>query len=313
MRRFIICSFLFLSPFVLSVAAEPVIVPDGTYLFAKRDTCDLFLDVYQPGKEGVSVEAGPTVLFIFGGGFITGARDKDYYLPWFKELCDNGFRVVSIDYRLGLKGAGKVGLAQAKLVEAAVMMAVDDAFSATAFLCENAGQLGIDTSAIVISGSSAGAITSLQAEYEICNRTARTSVLPEGFNYAGVMSFSGAIVNMKGRLGYKSEPCPQMLLHGTDDKIVNYKKVGLGNMGLFGSSHIVKLLKRRGYTDYRFYRFPGHQHEIASSMPVTTDLQLPFLLDAVMGGDHATVDKEVENPKIPMPKSKGTLKDLYGN
>ena len=29
-------------------AEETSISPDGTYLFAKRDTCDLYLDVYNP-------------------------------------------------------------------------------------------------------------------------------------------------------------------------------------------------------------------------------------------------------------------------
>ena len=29
-------------------AAEALITPDGTYIYEKRDTCDLFLDVYQP-------------------------------------------------------------------------------------------------------------------------------------------------------------------------------------------------------------------------------------------------------------------------
>lgn len=312
MRRLIFATLLLLAPCFLAFAGGDEFRPDGTYLFAKRDTCDLFLDVYQPRADSLSA-GKPTVLFVFGGGFITGSRDHKFYMSWFKDLCENGYRVVSIDYRLGLKGVHKVGLGQAKLVENAVMMAVEDAFSATVLLCDNAEQLGIDPANIVISGSSAGAITSLQAEYEICNSTARAAILPKGFNYAGVMSFSGAIVNMKGKLGYRSEPCPQMLLHGTDDEIVNYKKVGIGNMGLFGSSHIVKLLKRRGYTDYRFYRFPGHQHEIAASMPVTTDLQFPFLEEAVMGGDHATVDREVENSRIPMPKSKGTLKELYKN
>ena len=29
---------------------EKLIEPDGTYMFEKRDTCDLFLDVYNPAK-----------------------------------------------------------------------------------------------------------------------------------------------------------------------------------------------------------------------------------------------------------------------
>ena len=55
-----------------SAAAEPI-SPDGTYMFAQRDTCDLYLDVYDPAPESVTTLDGktkPTVLFMFGGGFI---------------------------------------------------------------------------------------------------------------------------------------------------------------------------------------------------------------------------------------------------
>ena len=37
-----------------------------------------------------------------------GARNEDYMLPWYKMLTDNGYKVVAIDYRLGMKGR-KVG------------------------------------------------------------------------------------------------------------------------------------------------------------------------------------------------------------
>lgn len=51
-----------------SAAAEPI-SPDGTYMFAQRDTCDLYLDVYDPAPESVTTLDGktkPTVLFMFG-------------------------------------------------------------------------------------------------------------------------------------------------------------------------------------------------------------------------------------------------------
>ena len=94
-----------------------------------------------------------------------------------------GFRIISIDYRLGLKGAEKVGVGQARELHHAILLAVEDLFSATAFMIDNAEQLGIDTGNIVISGSSAGAITAMQAEYELCNGTPVSEVLPEDFRY----------------------------------------------------------------------------------------------------------------------------------
>ena len=47
---YIIFALLMTTTAFTSAAAEPVISPDGTYLFEKRDTCDLFLDVYNPAK-----------------------------------------------------------------------------------------------------------------------------------------------------------------------------------------------------------------------------------------------------------------------
>ena len=75
-----------------------------TYKVAQRDTCDLYMDVYDPVVIPGDTLDRPTILFVFGGGFIMGQRDDPWVLPWFKLLNENGYRVVSVDYRLGLKG-----------------------------------------------------------------------------------------------------------------------------------------------------------------------------------------------------------------
>ena len=54
-------------------AKETAIAPDGTYLFAERDTCELYLDVYNPAKGSKTSIDGknkPTIVFMFCGGFI---------------------------------------------------------------------------------------------------------------------------------------------------------------------------------------------------------------------------------------------------
>ena len=75
-----------------------------TYKVAQRDTCDLFMDVYEPVAIPGDTLDRPTILFVFGGGFIMGRRDDPWVMPWFKLLNENGYRVVSVDYRLGLQG-----------------------------------------------------------------------------------------------------------------------------------------------------------------------------------------------------------------
>ena len=208
----IVCMTISAAAAQMMYAEESPITPDGTYLYAERDTCDLYLDVYNPAKgsqTSIDGKMKPTIVFMFGGGFIGGARDDASYNHWFRTLTRNGYRVISIDYRLGLKGSNKVGIAQVNVLDKAIHMAVEDLFSATAFMIDNAEALGIDPENIVVSGSSAGAISVMQAEYEICNSTSWTEVLPEGFNYSGVMSFSGAILSRKGKVKYAKEPCPR--------------------------------------------------------------------------------------------------------
>ena len=303
-----------LTAFCLSASAQnDLLSPDGTYMYERRDTCDLFMDVYNPAEGSEDTFMGvrkPTVVFMFGGGFIQGTRDDKSYNSWFRMLTENGYRVISIDYRLGLKGATKVGVAQVNLLDKAIHMAVEDLFCATNFIIENADQLGVDPSAIVISGSSAGAISVMQAEYEIANRTSWVSVLPQGFNYAGVMSFSGAILSRKGKVKYQTAPCPTLMLHGTADKLVPYKQIAFFNLGFFGGGKLVKRFQKFGY-DYNMYHFVDYGHEIAGSMYSTLDLQLDFLEKNVMQGKKRIIEAWISDPDVWKGSGPQSRKDLY--
>lgn len=309
----ILCISVFANTVYGADGKTPAILPDGTYMFAQRDTCELYLDVYNPA-EGSSTCIGekekPTIIFVFGGGFISGSRDDVFYTPWYKMMTDNGYRIIAIDYRLGLKGARKVGVAQVNLLDKAIHMAVEDLFSATGFIVENAASLGVDPGNIVVSGSSAGAITALQADYELCNGTAWASVLPEGFRYAGVMSFSGGILSRHGKLKYRTEPSPTLLLHGTEDKLVNYRQIRFFNIGFFGADKIAKRFAKFGYS-YNILRFLGCGHEIAGIMDDSTAYQFAFLENNVMNGEKYIVDMTVDDPTIVKAGSQ-SRKELYG-
>ncbi|MGN1219340.1 MAG: alpha/beta hydrolase, partial [Candidatus Cryptobacteroides sp.] len=132
--------------------AQTVTEPDATYLYAKRDTCDLFMSVYEPSATALEKEGKPLVLFMFGGGFQEGNRDSEWYQEWFSQLNTNGYRVISIDYRLGLKGVEDSISAKASRLGNAIHIAVEDLFSATEFIIDNAESLGVDPERIVISG-----------------------------------------------------------------------------------------------------------------------------------------------------------------
>ena len=296
-------------------AAEVLITPDGTYIYEKRDTCDLFLDVYQPQKGSQTTIDGrekPTILFMFGGGFIRGNRDAETYLPWFKAMTEDGYRIVSIDYRLGLKGSKKVGIAQVNALDNAIHLGVEDLFSATNFLNENAEQLGLDPSNIVIAGSSAGAIIVMQAEYEICNKTKWAAVLPEGFRYAGVMSFSGAILSREGKVDFKHHmPAPTLMLHGTADKLVPYKQITFFNLGFFGGGKLIDRFKKYDL-NYNMYHFVDYGHEIAETMFETIDLQKRYLETNVMQGKKRTIEAWISDPDIYRGTGVQSRSELYG-
>lgn len=296
------------------VAAEPVITPDNTYLFEMRDTCDLFFDLYEPDARSKVTADGkekPTIIFMFGGGFINGSRSDETYLPWYRMMTENGYRIIAIDYRLGLKGSNKVGIAQVNAIDHAIHIAVEDLFSATRYIIENAETLGIDPDNIVISGSSAGAISVMQAEYELCNRTEYADILPENFRYAGVISFAGAILSRKGKVKYAEEPAPTMMLHGTSDKLVNYKQIRFFNLGFFGSDKLAERFAKFGY-NYSIFRYLDHGHEIANAMCQSFGDQLLFLEANVLEGRKKTVDAVIEDSAIRKNTGSQSRKELYG-
>ena len=316
--------FMILFHSLLGAAKEPTnsnetpdIQPDNTFLFIKKDSCELFLDLYKPKSEidsstdkSTISEKKPTILFMFGGGFIYGNKADADYLPWFKKLSEDGYTVVSIDYRLGLKGVKGVGIAQVKAIDKAIRLAVEDLYSATNFIIENAEDLEIDPNNIILAGSSAGAISVLQAEYERSNRTDIAKVLPEDFKYAGVISFAGAILSFDGKLTYNSAPAPTLMLHGTKDKVVNYGQTRFFNIGFFGSKMIAERYAKFGY-NYNFLRFLDNQHEIAISLMETYDYQIDFINKNIINKEARIVDALIQDPSIKKGSTVASLDELY--
>ena len=303
MKRFL---FIFIA-FCISLSAGA-----QTYEFAQRDTCKLYLDIHQPtpGAElSFEGQAKPTILFIFGGGFIMGRRDDPFHAEWFKLLNDNGYRVVSVDYRLGLKGQKMQFdlfhiFESAKKTKHAVDVGVEDVFSAISWLGEHASELGIDMDKIVIAGSSAGAMISLSTEWEICKGNG-----PKGFRAAGVMSFAGAIMSDSGTPSYPTEPCPHLLIHGTADQAVTYTKTTFGKWGMFGSDAVAKVLEKNG-CNLCIYRYKDFSHAMAANYVANWPEEKRFLEENVIKGIRRNVDALVDDPTMPKWFSVD-LNDIY--
>lgn len=300
-------SLIILSALILSLSVRA----QETYLYAQKDTCSLYMDIYRPAP-GAPVEfrgvSKPTVLFLFGGGFVSGARNDAYLLPWYKVLTDNGYSVVAIDYRLGMKGykMGKGLSGLAKSVEyflASQQMGVEDVFSAVSYLAAHP-ELGIDANNIVASGNSAGAIISLACAHAIANDKAEG--VPEGFRFRGVISFAGGIISMKGAPKFAKAPCPILFFHGEKDNAVAYKHVGAFGKGIWGSSFLVSKLKKKG-ANYSIYRFKDRAHEVAAYMNLLWPEAQAFLEKNIMLGQPCIVDATVDNDSLPVWPAWGSM------
>lgn len=289
-------------PILLSFLFAAPVWGQQTFLFATRDTLNLYLDVYAPAEGSQTMFEGhakPTVMFVFGGGFIQGERDGKFQQAWFERLTQNGYGVVAIDYRLGMKGF-KVGKGLSGALKASEQfllsqeMGVEDVCAAVNFLAAN--PVGVDVNNLVLAGSSAGAIISVATEYHIVNGTAPE--LPEGFNFKGVMSFAGAVISTSGKPEFLAQPCPIVFFHGTEDQAVAYEKYAHFGRGIWGSAYFDKQFDKKGYP-HLIYRFDGRTHDVAAYMNALWEEEMNFLEQDVMLGKDRTIDALVSDATLP--------------
>lgn len=289
MKKIALFFVMMVQSFVLS--AQDVVC--DTFHYATHNGEELYMDRYTLG-EATDV-ARPCMIFAFGGGFVMGERDHEYYSVYFDRLAREGIVVVSIDYRLSLKGIKADGglVAMIEVFNNAINIAVEDMYAATNYVIERAEEWGVDTSKIMISGSSAGAITAVQAEWMRCNGAERAQVLPEDFRYAGVVSCAGAIFSVKGKPKFDTMPAPMLLFHGTSDSNVPYDHSSMFGVGFYGSAYIVKQLDKLG-SPYWFYSVEYGDHSIAG-IPLfyQCDIIMQFINDFVLNGNSLQIDTEV--------------------
>lgn len=302
--------------FVAGCCEQVPQITKQTMLYAAKGADSLYLDRYTMPTEGN--DARPCLIFVFGGGFIAGNRDAQQYLPFFDYMVGQGYDVVSIDYRLGLKEVIAQGNLSPEVLmtgmAGTVSMAVEDLYDATTFIADKADEWGIDSSQIVLCGSSAGAITVLQGEYGLCNASGlAVQHLPAEFRYAGVISFAGAIFSFTKDLAWQSQPAPMMLFHGDADGNVPYDVVREGDVGFFGSKYIAGQLNEMN-TPYYFYSFEGASHVIATSpMDQERDAIDAFLSKLVVDKEALMINTNERTIGAPEVQKTFTLADYISS
>ena len=301
-------AFVFLLTLGTTLSAQT----KNTYPFVQRDST-LYLDVYRPQNPRPDKAA---VMAVFGGGFVVGNRDDAYQRQVAEVLTQRGFTVISIDYRLGLKDSTTVKKYSSlfkidDLFQYCIDIATEDCAAAVRWVCTHAAELDIDTSRLVLTGSSAGAIAVLQLDYCRANALPAAKELPADWKPAAVVPYSGGIMCHKRDLKYKTPPAPTMLMHGVKDKIVHYKHFGLPFCAkLYGAKTVSKRMKKQGIPHW-IIRFEGVGHEVAAWLPNSADLFCAFV-DQALAGRISSLDATMTDSELkPTKWTTMTMLQMY--
>ena len=200
-----------------------------------------------------------------------GSRVDALCNPLYDHLCEKGWVCVAIDYRLG-SARGRDGKPLItppdgyNAFQYSIDIGVEDLYAATAWLIAHAEEYNIDPEKIVISGSSAGAINSMNAEYYICtgHRIAKEN-LPAGFNYAGLVPMAGAVYltgDGDTALRWDRKPCPMCFFHGSADPTVTFDLENGPNRHGFGPKYLSQQLFNMN-VPYMLYEYAGGDHVMA--------------------------------------------------
>ena len=141
----------------------------GEAINARGENEQLFLDLYRPAQGTTTLVDRPLVVFAHGGSFKSGTRKSDEIAGYLRRMAEHGFAAATISYRLRPVGTAGSKPNHELIVEAALgdsdtlRDAHHDMLAAVRFLRANAGTFGIDPDRIAVGGSSAGAVTALQA------------------------------------------------------------------------------------------------------------------------------------------------------
>ena len=282
-----------------------------TYTYTTRGDQEMKLDIYRPANPRPDKA---TVVYVFGGGFVVGARNDSMSVEACRLLANRGFTAVSIDYRLWLKRMSPDKIKWTKVFDyfdSSIRVATEDCCAALRYLADNSGQLGIDPSKIILTGSSAGAVTILQTDYCRANSRAEAAVLPIGWKPVAVIPYSGAVFETQGKLKYRTPPAPTCFFHGTEDKIVFYKTFHIGKHRLAGASWLVRHRFQKNRYPYWIMRFKGRGHEVAGYLPDTMQ-EFEAFVNAALAGRVTYYDAKCEDEALkPNKWTKMNIIQLY--
>jgi acetyl esterase/lipase len=160
----------------------------------------LRLDLYRP--VGDTETNRPTVVWLFGGGWLQG--DRDQLRVYAEDSARRGYVGVTIDYRIrpDQEPFDFVG---------AALDAYDDTIAAVQFLQDHAAEYGINPDQIITAGHSSGGINALHTAYMPGTRGPATSPVAAAIGISA-LSFAAPAPGAP----------PTAQFHGTADDVVPF-------------------------------------------------------------------------------------------
>jgi len=253
-----------------------------TYIYAIKDTDTLRLDTYidttlqMEGKR-------PVFMYVHGGGFTTGSRINVAQEVLLRHMAAQGFVAVAPDYRLAGNDLSNGGKYHVQTLYDIVQIACEDVADAVNYVLAMT-DLQPDDSCFVIGGGSAGAITALTLEYDLCNEAAYTNRLPQGFNFAGIISHAGAIdARADSILTWKHAPCPTLFFHGSNDQVVPFERGNVYGDWFVGTKALMSEWQKQGVSNWAFV-VPGADHIMAMSPLTENDAETDKFIQQIVQG-----------------------------
>lgn len=281
----------------------------STHLYVVRGADSLYLNFYHPKTWR---KGHPTVVYLYGGAFINGHRNDKLTRIDANALLQDGYAVAAMDYRKFFAGIDFNEVPRSQMLDildSAFNYAAADCAAAVAYLVNNAASLDIDTAAIILAGSSAGAISVLQLDFARCNGLATAAELPEGFRPAAVVAYAGAIFNHCGPLEYAVEPAPTAFFYGEIDKVVPYRCISLFRNHYGGGECLTSIFEENNYV-YWTFRYKKHGHEVSGYLHRTM-AEFNAFVDAILAGRRVHYETECADDELKItPASRYKLTDL---
>lgn len=195
---------------------------------------DLYLDFYEPA--GDTLSSRPLIVYAFGGAFLIGTRNQPPIPDYCTYYARCGYAVASIDYRIGFNV-----LSTGSAIRA-VYRAAQDLRASVRFLCQRFPQYRIDTTAIFLTGSSAGCFSALHSCfmepsdvpsdihgiplepadlgcYDCSTNADNNRTMPK---IRGIINHWGAILDTAFIRPTAKDNVPVISLHGDQDNLVPY-------------------------------------------------------------------------------------------